>query len=366
MQQQAPSQLSEAELMALATEALVGLGLSRRDAADAGRVLVLAEMFGVATHGVGRIESYGERLKIGGINPRPDIVLEHVAPAIVRVDGDNGVGPLVGMRALEAAMDAAATGGVGLALARGSNHFGPVSPYSHIAAEAGFASLIGSNATTTIAPWGGSEARLGNSPCGFGFPNPGGEPIILDMAISVAARAKIRNAAKAGQPIPDTWATDRAGKPTTDPNEALNGFLLPIGGHKGYGLALVVDLLAGLLSGAAYLTHVKSWVESPESPQNLGHYFRFRCKVRSKSQMAAVGFGLGGDLEQLGHTAGLGPHVSSAYLVYLLLSEHRHRLVACQCSSRRIETAEAKPWSDQAFHAPVILFHNVIEKLALS
>ncbi|MHB0670898.1 Ldh family oxidoreductase [Roseomonas mucosa] len=273
MQQQAPSQLSEAELMALATEALVGLGLSRRDAADAGRVLVLAEMFGVATHGVGRIESYGERLKIGGINPRPDIVLEHVAPAIVRVDGDNGVGPLVGMRALEAAMDAAATGGVGLALARGSNHFGPVSPYSHIAAEAGFASLIGSNATTTIAPWGGSEARLGNSPCGFGFPNPGGEPIILDMAISVAARAKIRNAAKAGQPIPDTWATDRAGKPTTDPNEALNGFLLPIGGHKGYGLALVVDLLAGLLSGAAYLTHVKSWVESPESPQNLGHYF---------------------------------------------------------------------------------------------
>lgn len=273
MQQMTTGLVSEAELMALATEALVGLGLARRDAADAGRVLVLAEMSGVATHGVSRIESYGERLGIGGINPRPDIVLEHVAPAIVRVDGNNGVGPLVGMRALEAAMEAAATNGVGLALARGSNHFGPVSPYSRIATEAGFASLIGSNATTTIAPWGGSEARLGNSPCGFGFPNPGGEPVILDMAISVAARAKIRDAAKAGQQIPGTWATDRSGRPTTDPNEALNGFLLPIGGHKGYGLALVVDLLAGLLSGAAYLTHVRSWVDSPESPQNLGHYF---------------------------------------------------------------------------------------------
>lgn len=265
--------LCEAELTELATTALIGLGLVRKDAADAARILTLAEMFGLTTHGVGRIESYGERLEIKGINPRPSITVAPVAPALIRVDGDNGVGPLVGMRTLEAAMEAAATTGVALALARGSNHFGPVSPYSHIAAEAGFASLIGSNATTTIAPWGGSEARLGNSPCGFGFPHPGGDPIILDMAISVAARAKIRNASKAGQPIPETWATDRFGRPTTDPNEALNGFLLPIGGHKGYGLALVVDLLAGLLSGAAYLTHVKSWVDAPEEPQNLGHYF---------------------------------------------------------------------------------------------
>ncbi|CAO3440513.1 Ldh family oxidoreductase [Azospirillum endophyticum] len=273
MKEQSSRVLSETELTELATTALMGLGLVRKDAADAARILTLAEMFGLSTHGVGRIESYGERLQIKGINPRPSIALEQVAPALIRVDGDNGVGPLVGMRALEAAMEAAATTGIALALARGSNHFGPVSPYCHIAAEAGFASLIGSNATTTIAPWGGSEARLGNSPCGFGFPNPGGDPIILDMAVSVAARAKIRNAAKTGEPIPDTWATDRAGRPTTDPNEALNGFLLPIGGHKGYGLALVVDLLAGLLSGAAYLTHVKSWVDSPEEPQDLGHYF---------------------------------------------------------------------------------------------
>ncbi len=273
MEKQAKRILSEAELAELAATALMGLGLSRNDAADAARVLVLAEMFGLSTHGVGRIESDGDRLQIKGINPRPSIKLETVAPALVRIDGDNGVGPLVGIRALEAAMEAATTTGVALALARGSNHFGPVSPYSYIAAQAGFASLIGSNATTTIAPWGGREARLGNSPCGFGFPNPGGDPIILDMAISVAARAKIRNAAKSGQSIPDTWATDRSGRPTTDPNEALNGFLLPIGGHKGYGLALVVDLLAGMLSGAAYLTHVKSWIDSPEEPQNLGHYF---------------------------------------------------------------------------------------------
>lgn len=265
--------LDEAGLRELATRALTGLGLYQEDARDAARILVLAELFGVTTHGVSRIESYGERLEIGGINPRPEIAVDQVAPSVSRVDGNNGVGPLVGYRALQAAMRSAKEHGVGVAFARGSNHFGPVSPYNYIAAEQGFATFICSNATTTIAPWGGREARLGNSPLGFGIPNPGGAPIILDMAMSVVARAKIRNAAKAGSAIPSTWATDREGRPTTDPKAALGGFLLPVGGHKGYGLALIVDLFAGLLSGAAYLSHVKSWVDAPEEPQNLGHFF---------------------------------------------------------------------------------------------
>lgn len=265
--------LTEGELTALATRALAGLGLRERDAADAARILVLGELFGLTTHGVGRIESYGERIDLKGIKARPDIRVERVAPAIAKIDGDNGVGPLVGMRALDAAMQMALESGVGIAFARNSNHFGPVAPYSLIAAEQGFASIIGSNASTTIAPTGGKEARLGNSPVAFAVPNPGGRPILLDMALSVAARAKIRNAAKRGAPIPDTWATDKDGRPTTDAQAALDGFLLPIGGHKGYGLALIVDLFAGLLSGAAYLTHVNSWSEQPEAPGNLGHFF---------------------------------------------------------------------------------------------
>jgi LDH2 family malate/lactate/ureidoglycolate dehydrogenase len=265
--------LTEAELGELAAGSLVGLGLQPGEAAVAARILVLGELLGLQTHGLARIESYGERMDLGGIKARPDIRIEPVAPAIVRVDGDNGVGPLVGMRALEAAMGMAREFGVGIAFARASNHFGPVAPYCLIAAEAGLASLIGSNATTTIAPSGGSDARLGNNPMGFGIPNPAGRPILLDMAMSVVARAKIRNAAKRGEAIPPTWATDREGKPTTDPQAALDGFLLPIGGYKGYGLALVVDLFAGLLSGAAYLTHVSSWSDNPEAPQDLGHFF---------------------------------------------------------------------------------------------
>lgn len=265
--------LHEPELLALGAKAFQGLGLDPTDAQDVARILVTADLFGLSTHGLSRIESYGERLSVNGINARPRVKVNRLAPAIVSVDGDNGVGPLVGMRALEAAMATARETGVGVALARGSNHFGPVSPYSLIAAEAGFASIIGSNATTTIAPWGGSDARLGNSPVGFGVPNPGGKPFLLDMAISVVARAKIRKALERGESIPYTWATDKGGRTTTDPAAALDGFLLPIGGHKGYGLALFVDLFAGLLSGAAYLTHVKSWVDSPDEPQNLGHFF---------------------------------------------------------------------------------------------
>ncbi|MDO9024711.1 Ldh family oxidoreductase [Zwartia sp.] len=264
---------TEPELTALAIRAFEGLGLTQPDAADVVRVLVMADLFGLSTHGLSRVESYGERLIVKGINPRPHIRVESPAPALRLVDGDNGVGPLVGMHALRAAMEAAGQYGIGMAFARGSNHFGPISPYSLIAAEQGFASVIGSNATTTIAPWGGSDARLGNSPLGFGVPNPGGQPFLLDMAMSVVARAKIRNALKRGESIPDTWATDDKGRATTNPKAALDGFLQPIGGHKGYGLALLVDLFAGLLSNAAYLTHVKSWVDAPDEPQNLGHFF---------------------------------------------------------------------------------------------
>ena len=261
------------ELQALATRALAALGLAPADAGAAARILVLGDLFGIHTHGVSRIESYGERIALGGIKARPAIRVEKAAATIARVDGDNGLGPLVGMRALEAAMAMAREAGTGVAFARASNHFGPVSPYNYLAAQEGFASIAGSNATTTIAPTGGAEARLGNSPVGFGIPNPRGDPVILDMAVSVVARAKIRDALQQGREIPPTWATDRDGRPTTDPKAALDGFLQPIGGYKGYGLALMVDLFAGLLSGAAYLTHVRSWSDDPGKPQDLGHFF---------------------------------------------------------------------------------------------
>ncbi len=265
--------IAESALLDLATRALQSYGLGPNDAHDAARVLVLADLFGVSTHGVMRVKTYGERLAIGGIDAKAQIKVDRRSPAIAMVDGANAVGTLVGMRALDAALEGARATGVGVAFARASNHFGPIASYAWLAAEQGFASIIGSNASVTIAPTGGTEARLGNNPLGLCVPNPGGDPVMLDMAMSVVARAKIRRALDKGESIPDTWATDINGHATTDPRTALDGILLPIGGYKGYGLALMVDLFAGLLSGAAYLTHVKSWVDEPESPQNLGHVF---------------------------------------------------------------------------------------------
>lgn len=263
-----PDQLEE-----LAARALEKLGLNPEQSRDAAQILTLADMMGIHTHGVSRVLSYGERLDIGGINAKADLKVTTLAPAVARLEGNNGLGPAIGAAALRAALGMAESCGIGCVLVNGSNHFGPIAPYALLAAERGFASFICSNATTTIAPTGGKEARLGNNPLGFGFPAPGGDPVILDMAMSVAARAKIRNAKAAGQPIPEGWATDADGFPTTDPAAALKGFLLPLGGYKGYGLSLCVDLLAGVLSNAAYLTHVQSWVDTPEAAQNLGHAF---------------------------------------------------------------------------------------------
>lgn len=265
--------IAEDELTALAVKALSTFGVPEDQAQDCATILVLADLMGISTHGVARVASYGERLTMGGINAAAAICVDHPAPAMTRIDGDNGLGPAIGMRALRESTRAATETGIAVTFCRNSNHFGPIAPYALLAVHEGFASLVASNATTTIAPTGGRDARLGNNPMGFGFPNPDGDPILLDMAMSVVARAKIRNAAKAGEAIPDTWAMDREGQPTTDPNAALQGFLAPIGGYKGYGLSLAVDLLTGLLSGASYLTHVSSWVDSPEAPQDLGHTF---------------------------------------------------------------------------------------------
>jgi LDH2 family malate/lactate/ureidoglycolate dehydrogenase len=265
--------IPESELLPLATRALAQGGVRERDAAAAARILVLADLFGLRTHGISRIPQYLSRVPLGGIKAQAEVTVTKPAPALALVDAGNGIGPVAGMAGLDAALDGARSAGIGAAFVRHSNHFGPIMPYAWLAAEQGFATIIASNATTTIAPWGGRDTRLGNNPLGLGVPDPAGNHVILDMALSVAARAKIREHAARGAPIPGDWATDAEGRPTTDAAAALKGFLLPVGGHKGYGLAIMVDLFAGLLAGAAYLTHVKAWDKQPEVAQDLGHVF---------------------------------------------------------------------------------------------
>ena len=263
-------QLSRGEVEGLTVGAFEAAGLPHSAARDAAEILVLGEMMGITTHGLGRVAPYIKRIIGGGINPTANFVTDAVGPALLRVDGDNGLGAAVARHALRVGMVAAKETGIAAVFCRHSNHFAAAAPYCLIAAQAGFAALIMSNSTALMAPTGGREARIGNNPFGFGFPGPDGAHILFDMAISVAARSHVRAAQRADQPIPKGWATDAEGHATTNAKAALHGLLLPIGGHKGYGLALTVDLLAGVLSGASFLNDVPDLQHQPNAVQDLG------------------------------------------------------------------------------------------------
>lgn len=265
--------IAEAALLDLCAAVFRAAGAGAAEAGDAAAILVAAEGMGIGTHGVARVETYAQRMREGWINPAPQILEDAAAPALRRVDGDNALGPAAAMRGLRAAMAAARDCGVGAAFVRRSNHFGAVAPYALIAAEAGFASIAMSNSAPTLAPAGGTEARVGNSPLGFGFPGPGGAHVLVDVAMSMVARSHIRDAARRGAPIPEGWAVDARGAPVTDAVLAMKSLLAPIGGHKGYALALAVDMLAGVLSGAGFLTRVPDVNGGAEGVSDLGHAF---------------------------------------------------------------------------------------------
>jgi LDH2 family malate/lactate/ureidoglycolate dehydrogenase len=257
----------------LCVDLFVSLGMGEADAAATVWPLIDAEAMGIATHGLIRVPAYAKRLRLGGIEAKAEISVERRAPSLALVDGGNGTGTAIATRALDAALEMAADTGIAYAGCRHSNHCGALMPYGLKAAEAGFVFLGGTNASTTMPPWGGAEARIGNNPLCIAAPIEDGAHFLLDMAMSVAARGKIRAALAAGAPIPADWAVDDGGRPTTDPAAALEGFLSPMGGHKGSGLSQAIDILSGVLSGAQFLSGISSWVDHPERPSNIGHFF---------------------------------------------------------------------------------------------
>jgi LDH2 family malate/lactate/ureidoglycolate dehydrogenase len=262
-----------ATLTKLAVDAFCHAGLSLEQAATSSKILVEADMMGLTTHGAVRIPAYTDRLRRGGIDANAQISVHPKAPSLAQIDGRNGLGPVVGSRALEVAMEMVADTGLAYVGCKNSNHFGALAPYALQACDAGYLLMAGTNASTTMAPWGGKQTRMGNNPLCIAAPCADGVHFILDMAMSVAARGKIRAAHTAGTSIPEGWAVDGAGLPTTDPGEALKGFLLPFGGYKGSGLAMAVDILSGVLSGARFLSGVASWSENPDAPSGVGHFF---------------------------------------------------------------------------------------------
>lgn len=241
-------------------------------AAQVARCLVDADARGVASHGIGRIPVYTRRLREGLVNPRPNLAVSGGDGALAHVHGDNGMGYVVAQRAMEVAIDRARRFGVGMVLASHSNHFGMSASYLQQALDADLGAFVFTNAPPLMPVWGGRSPFLGTSP--FAFAAPGGStPIMLDMATSVVAFGKIRRAQRRGEDIPADWALDADGNPTTDPARAIEGVVLPMGGPKGSGLGLMMEVLAGVMSGSAFGGEVRNQNSDFTAPQNVGHAF---------------------------------------------------------------------------------------------
>ena len=239
-------------------------------AEDAAHSLVLAQMMGITSHGIGRVGDYVARLAAGGMKGAAKITVTAPAPALRLIDADAGLGAGVAVQALGHGMTAAREAGLSGTFIRNATHLGALAPLLYLAAEAGFAAIVTSNTAPMLAPPGGRAARVGNAPLGLAIPDAQGQHVILDMALSVAARSRVRAAAARGEPIPETWATDAQGRPTTDAKAAMAGLMQAIGGPKGAALAVSLDLMTAGLAGAAMLSEIPDTHRDPSARPGLG------------------------------------------------------------------------------------------------
>jgi LDH2 family malate/lactate/ureidoglycolate dehydrogenase len=248
------------------------LNVSRGHAREVADCLVLADLRGVDSHGVIRLPVYAERIRKNVVNAHanPRVVATHAAATLM--DGDNGLGMVVGSCAMEKAIELAATAGIGFVGVRRTNHFGIASFYVQKALQQGFIGYAASNAPPHMAPFGGRARFLGTNPFSIGIPANEEAPLLFDASTSVVARGKIIVAAQEGRTIPPGWAIDPEGNPTTNAKAALAGSVLPFGGPKGSAISLIIDVLCGVLTGSAFAMHL-STLENLEAEQNLGHIF---------------------------------------------------------------------------------------------
>ena len=264
--------LAASQLEAFTTRALVRVGLPREDATEVARLMVRADLRGADGHGIFRLPQYVRRIRARGINVRPCIGVVRETEAMALVDGDNGMGHLVMRFAARLAMDKAGRQGVGWVGVRRSNHAGPAALYATMPLERDMIGLyLAVGNANHLPPWGGVELLLSTNPIAVAIPAHEEPPIVLDMATTVAAYGKVKTAAQRGETMPVGWMIDAEGRPLTDPARADEGFLLPIGGYKGYGLALVFGLLAGTLNGAACGRDVVDFNKDDVTPTNTGH-----------------------------------------------------------------------------------------------
>jgi ureidoglycolate dehydrogenase (NAD+) len=231
---------------------------------------VAADVRGVSTHGVTRLPIYVQRMRQGLIKVQPRITVDRLGPSSAIVDADDGPGQVATTRAIDEAIALAQSTGAGVVAVRNSNHFGAAAYYTRRAAAAGMIGIALSHAEADVVPYGGRTAALGTNPLSIAVPGADdSSPIVVDMATSGVAMGKVMLARQEGVPIPEHWAVDAEGRPTTDSHAARA--VVPAAGPKGYGLAVIIDLLSSLLTGAGAGPDVRRMYDDFTAPQALGH-----------------------------------------------------------------------------------------------
>lgn len=262
---------SHAQLERFITQAFVRLGMPDADAATMGRLMADADLQGSDGHGVIRLAPYARRIRAGGVNLKPTIKVVQERAGMALLDGDNGMGHLVMSRAADMAAEKARNTGIAWVGSQWSNHAGPASLYARMALQHDMIGLYFAVGNANhLPPWGGLSMLLSTNPIAAAIPSGEAGPIVLDMATTVAAYGKVKAKAQRGEMMPEGWMIDRTGKPLLDPKRSEEGFLMPIGGYKGYGLSLIVGLLAGTLNGAAMGRDVVDFNHDDTSKTNTG------------------------------------------------------------------------------------------------
>ena len=264
--------VASADLHRWVAAIFVAAGMSEADAALVADTLVRADLRGIHSHGTMRVPEYMAKLTGGGVDPRGRPSLLHERGGALVVNGGNAMGQVVAGFAMGQAIARARETGVAVAAVRGSNHCGALDYWVLQAVRAGMAGIAATNALPTMAPWGGVDKIVGMNPLAVGFPGGREPPVVLDIAFGATAHGKMRIYKQKGAPIPEGWAFDSEGRPTTDVDAALAGLIQPVGGHKGIGLAIMSGMLSTLLSGAAYGTELGNMIDGPR-PGHDGHVF---------------------------------------------------------------------------------------------
>lgn len=260
-------------LTTVVSQLLSATGMEDQSATQAAELMVWAQRSGINSHGVMHLPSYVRRLRDGTINVRPRLEFDNAEGASSALDADNALGCLAASRAMREAMRRADAHGIGAIAVRNSSHFGPAGVYVHQAASRGYVAMAFSNASSTMAAWGGLEPVLGTNPIAAAFPRSDHEPIVIDLASTMGSRAMIRKAATTGEPIPAGWALDRGGNPTVDATEGLDGTMQPMGEAKGYALSLMVELLCSAFAGGVPGCEVRVPQDPAPRPCNVSHLF---------------------------------------------------------------------------------------------